>query len=231
MSLQELPAISDLRIDNSPQKQISDLPDELLINVLSMVPQEYRSKIRQVSRKWKEISSDLGYHLDPLFMDCDNDFLPCYSARIPIRLNPTLTDTYGGMVKRFLHVKVNPRGFSDVILLQRRSEFITSPPVRVVSLLVEVHDTATHDPQAMYHSFSATLRTATPLSKLPTGVRIDDVLEGLSKMVAGVRPHETLVYGYIEFIYPTIKCSETAVPVLQAKGQSGFEIRQTISWR
>jgi hypothetical protein len=54
---------SDLPLDmsNGSTKQTSDLPDELLINVLSHVPSEYRMDIRQVSQKWNEIISDIGY--------------------------------------------------------------------------------------------------------------------------------------------------------------------------
>lgn len=43
-------------------KSINDLPEELLIHVLSMVSPEHRCRIRRVSRKWYT----LGYHIEPL---------------------------------------------------------------------------------------------------------------------------------------------------------------------
>lgn len=43
-------------------KTINDLPDELLVHVLSMVSPEHRCLIRRVSRRWYT----LEYHIEPL---------------------------------------------------------------------------------------------------------------------------------------------------------------------
>jgi len=48
-------------VDPKP-KSINDLPEELLVDVISMVSPEHRCLIRRVSRKWYT----LGYHIEPL---------------------------------------------------------------------------------------------------------------------------------------------------------------------
>ena len=52
-----------------PAFRLNDLPDELLIQVLREVPVECRVSLRTVSRKWHNIILDLGYHIEPKFVD------------------------------------------------------------------------------------------------------------------------------------------------------------------
>lgn len=49
--------------------RLSDLPDELLIHIIRQVPVESRVNIRRVSQKWHSIILDIGYHVEPLFVD------------------------------------------------------------------------------------------------------------------------------------------------------------------
>lgn len=79
---------SDLKASTETHtpKGIEDMPDELLLEILSQVSLEQRFDIRRVSQKWNRIVSHIGYHMDPLFLDDRND-TPFYSSDIPIRLN------------------------------------------------------------------------------------------------------------------------------------------------
>jgi hypothetical protein len=85
--------INGLPLDMSIQnpKQISDLPDELLTDILSRVPSEQRMGIRLVNQKWNDIICDIGYHIDPLFI-CEESGLPYYSSTTPLRFNPVLSE-------------------------------------------------------------------------------------------------------------------------------------------
>jgi hypothetical protein len=75
---------------NKSPKQIGDLPDELLINILSHVPSGHRMEIRPVSQKWNDIICDIRYHIDPVFI-CEESGLPYYSSTTPIRFNSVLS--------------------------------------------------------------------------------------------------------------------------------------------
>jgi hypothetical protein len=61
--------------------QLTDLPDELLVRVFKMMPPEHRAKLRGVSQKFNAIICDVGYHLEPLFVDDKpGEYWPYYSA-------------------------------------------------------------------------------------------------------------------------------------------------------
>jgi hypothetical protein len=185
MSLQDLPAISDLSIDGSPQRQISDLPDELLINIFSHLPAEHRMVIRSVSQKWNNIISDVGYHLEPLFVATDG--MPHYSAKTPIRVNPAFIAINVMNVElgaRYTEVLLSRRELSDTELLQRRSEFVTSPLTSMIGLMDIIQHVFPDGDSADLEAVSAVLKTATPVSKRSEGVRVGELLDLLDKAPA-----------------------------------------------
>lgn len=69
--------------------RLSDLPDELYVHILRQVPVESRVRIRTVSREWYNIIPDLGYHIDPDFMD-GWYLAPHYSSAMQIKMNPAI---------------------------------------------------------------------------------------------------------------------------------------------
>lgn len=155
-------------------KNLCDLPDELLLQVLSAVPVECRVGIRTVSKKWHGIVLDLGYHIEPDFMVSG---YPHYAFEIPMKLNPAICDF---TKKPFDLTRPVQRGLIDqrdlTELLSRRSEFITSPPVSMLSVTW-----CDRSYRLQHKSIPMVLRTATSGWKRSEGIRIGDLLDILEK--------------------------------------------------
>lgn len=163
---------------NPKPKSINDLPGELLVHVLSMVSPEYRCLIRRVLRKWYTF----GYHVEPIVVretfttKRQEISMPQYQYLIKLQHNPIFFSNSG-----LLEIKLKFRKCRTE-LLQRRSEFLTSPPISVISIY--------YPPDKI----GATLRTAAPSMSRSDGIRLGDLLDTLDKMLpdpagSGLRRH------------------------------------------
>lgn len=171
--------------------KLNDLPDELLICVLRQVPIERRVSIRTVSRKWYSIILDIGYHVDPLFMD-DKLEAPHFSKDLPMKLNPAITWNPLRLSGPEGEYKMHT-GFIDKPrckdLLPRRSEFITSPPISVAHVHLTCYDLkkgqrSERGERIPFISSQMVLRTAMPSQNRSEGIRIGDLLDIYEKMRA-----------------------------------------------
>jgi hypothetical protein len=158
---------------NPKPTSMDKLPEELLVHISSLVSPEHRCLIRRVSRKWY----NLGYHVEPVLV---SDTFPLERGMVPFCRLEMSTPYYRHLVK----IKVNPLFHSHFNLatmklktmesrrdlLQRRSEFLTSPPISMLSI--------------RYHpdKSDAMIRTAAPSVERSDGIRIGDLVEILDKM-------------------------------------------------
>jgi hypothetical protein len=210
---------------NKSPKQIGDLPDELLINILSHVPSGHRMEIRPVSQKWNDIICDIRYHIDPVFI-CEESGLPYYSSTTPIRFNSVLS-TDRKCDKGESQTPWPQLVCSDTFdkkkqakLLQSRAEFITSPPISVLKLHVVAH---TED-----HLVSMTLRAATPVSKRPQGLRVGDLIDYFDMLGAYAQNMGWDWYGSASYRdWANFRQWPQSWEVVdEAKGKLGFEVRR-----
>lgn len=160
---------------------LNGLPNALLIEILRQVPIEDRVGIRTVSQKWYNVILDLGYYIDPDFIE-GRDF-PHYPARIDIKANPAVV----ACNKRYSHMfaplhsgRIFERSLRQ--LRRRRSEFITSPPI---SMIYVMYDNNTQPP--FDRTVHMALRTATLAAKRSEGLRIGDLLDIFEKVRAPAR--------------------------------------------
>jgi hypothetical protein len=152
---------------------INNLPEDLLVHILSMVSPEHRCLIRRVSWKWYT----LGYHVEPVLVSdtfplergmvlfCRLEMsTPYYRHLVKIKVNP-LFDSHFNLATMKLKTMESRRD-----LLQRRSEFLTSPPISMLSI--------------KYHpdKGGAIPRTAAPSVERSDGIRVGDLVEILDKM-------------------------------------------------
>lgn len=160
-------------------KNLCDLPDELLVQVLSQVPVEARVGLRTISKKWHNIILDLGYHIEPNFLD---DFWGAhYSSNYHVKLNPFIDDFADGARCNELSIhtgRLDKWNFQK--LLERPSELITSPPVSMIDMRFRDRGGWSNQGDFVFMS----LRTATPACKRSEGIRISDLLDILEKMGA-----------------------------------------------
>lgn len=215
-----LPGNTD-NASSATAKQINDLPDELLVEVLSMMPPEDRYKIRRVSQKWNSILCDLGYHLDPHFIDEYNDH-PNYPADVPIKVNPIFSDFTASFNDLWTYIDCHALTDAKAAqLLERRSEFATAPPISTMHLRVD-ESGGTGSPGRV----RAILRTATKVSKRPEGIRVGDLLDTFSKLCAGAGI-EGRVDGKSAWYGTSTYHSKYHWSVIQpAVGKSGIEVRK-----
>lgn len=172
-------------------KSINDLPEELLIHVLSMASPEHRCRICRVSRKWYT----LGYHIEPLlvrnFFSAGGNVVysygrleistPYYHHSIKIKVNPLFYHHFSLSAMEF---KITG---SRRELLLRRQEFLTSPPISVVSI--------NYRPD----NIGAMLRTAAPSMERPDGIRVGYLVGILDRMLPRPTIIDTLHYPYHAF--------------------------------
>lgn len=183
--------------------RLNDLPDELLIHVLRQVPIERRVSIRTVSRKWYSVILDIGFHVNPLFVD-DSYQAPHYSKGLHLKLNPaiewnlcrrsTLEHEYE-LTQGWIH---RPR-YKE--LLPRRAEFITSPPISAAHVDISLYMLSAQQRRIWMRSLTMVVRTAMPSWYRSEGIRIGDLLDIYEKMrasskVDGTRTR-TGVFSYI----------------------------------
>lgn len=164
---------------------INDLPDELLIHVLRQVPVENRVSIRAVSRKWYSIILDIGYHVEPLLIG-ENYKVPIYSDQPAIKVNHALPWMLLRMPKEdgdsleennALHYTIRTKELNHAVLFQRRSEFITSPPVSMAQVnLYDPRPRLRKGRQAPLIKVNERLTTTGPSSSRGEGIRIRDIL-------------------------------------------------------
>lgn len=178
--------------------RLSDLPDELLIHIIRQVPVETRANIRRVSRKWHNIILDIGYHIEPLFVD-DKYEVPLYSDDPYIKGNralpwmlvhmPESEDTLA--TNNALHHTVVHQEVDFAALSQRRSEFITSPPISMARVNFRVpRPVSRKSRQASPITVNEMLQTAGPTSNRREGIRIGDILDLFDKARAMNPAHD-----------------------------------------
>jgi hypothetical protein len=184
------PAIDSTRTGNTdialspPRSNIIDtLPNELLLTILGLAPLQDRTKVRRVSKKWSSFIYDVGYHLEPLFID-ESSCIPFYSDDVPIRVH-----THASMWNSMDFYHLQKRMDQDIpyaeltqvtysaVLRWKRSEFLTSPPISTLALQI------TAPPGSPRQPMHAMIRTVTPAVK-GEGIRIGDLLDMLEKMRA-----------------------------------------------
>lgn len=116
--------------------------NELLHQILSHIPIEDFFRIRRVSKTWNKVASDIGYHLDPVRVcdEADSRYpsLPMYACEVPITFNPVFyvgpSPSDDGSPK-FYYLYLMYDGYFDLDLA-RSNEFLTNPPVTLVSLSI-----------------------------------------------------------------------------------------------
>jgi hypothetical protein len=175
--------IDTLSAPSSPSP-ISTLPDELMLAILVMLPVQDRANLRTVSRRWQDLISDLGYHLEPLYLGYGE--ILYYTDDIWTQLHPCLNwgrnrDQSKPSIARGAppFVKVVAMVDQDE-LLRKRSEFATRPPISVL----ELRGCELQGPIRERRTRHAVLRTVTPSSKRPEGIRIGDLVDSYAKMKA-----------------------------------------------
>jgi hypothetical protein len=224
MPTQSLPAIDKLGMSDPAPKEIADLPDELLTSVLSMVPPEHRIGIRRVPQKWNGIISDIGYHLEPLFVN-GRDGKPWYPARVPIQVHPILDSRrvaikmYKGACPNYLF---DSDELSNANARRRRLDYLTSPPISVVMLQSYQNS---HD-GSFIEDIHVILRTASSVSKRPEGIRVGDFLDALDKLHESGKDIGKVTEDAMAF---SICFDEKQWEIAeQAVGSSGIEVRTQV---
>jgi hypothetical protein len=68
--------------------------NELLHQILSDVPAEYRHRLRRVSKSWNSVLLKIGWHINPtaLYSESLAEFSPIYVTEKGIHINPVLSD-------------------------------------------------------------------------------------------------------------------------------------------
>lgn len=172
MSISNTDSLATIHSDSA--KNLCDLPDELLVQVLSAIPVECRVGIRTVSKKWHIIVLDLGYHIEPDFMVGG---YPHYAFGIPMKLNPAICDFTkmpSDLTRPVQRGLIDQRDLTG--LLSRRSEFITSPPVSMLTVTW-----CDRGRRLQHRDIPMVLRTATSGWRRSEGIRIGDLLDILEK--------------------------------------------------
>lgn len=166
----------DAHISSETQspKDINALPDELLMQILLEVPEKQRVSIRGVSKKWMGTIRDVGYHLEPLFVR-DTDSLPYYTTKAGIRYNPAIMSMDSLTIDNVFPAGGKP--FTRNKLLSKRSEFITSPPISMVSVIIWKSEISSD-------IVPMVVRTATPASKGSEGIRLGDLIDVIESVQA-----------------------------------------------
>lgn len=235
MSLSTSDSVSVSKSDNAsdflPAKNINDLPDEILFEVVSLVPTQCRSRIRRVSQKWNTIISEIGYHVEPLFMSHQViKCVPYYPADVGVRQNPAV----GGRLGKYTCLAFFPhkrlqRVANRHVSLGIRSEFITNPPISVVNLTWQDWKTEISQDgpwERLLHSTELVLRTAIPTIKHPEGSRISDLLDVFDMIVS--HPLEGATARHVTAWYATCE-DESAYGIVQpATGKNGIETRKKV---
>lgn len=195
-------------------KNLCDLPDELLLQILSAVPLKDRVCIRSVSKKWHSIILDLGYHLEPDFISWPDT--PYYPCGVQIRPNPIIDNLTNLQQIRQGFYRWGRMNERDVISLQkRRSEFITSPPISMVRLVWSDNLTVV----------LMTLRTATPAWKRTEGIRIEDLLDLFEKLSTSTSDPSAYWLG-ISFASAREADYRDHMVTQKAVGGAGIELRK-----
>lgn len=215
-------------------KNLCDLPDELLLQILSTVPLKDRVYIRSVSKKWHSIVLDLGYHLEPDFISWpDTPYypwgMPTCQSEFPIRFNPSLHILTG-----LYQIREKKEGFypfseidewDAISLRKRRSEFITSPPISMVKLFWSSEGSWMNEKAALM-----ILRTATPAWKNSEGVRIGDLLDIFEKLMSSTTQNRLAYSLGISFAY-AFKDEYSHYTITQkAVGDAGIELLEFNNW-
>jgi hypothetical protein len=154
--------------------------NELLHQILSDIPAEYRYPSRRVSKSWNSVLLSIGCGLNPtaLYSGSLANFSPIYVTAKGIRVNPILEDA---RVPFFFWDKGRRLGWPQYItfagdyrtpqgcvaLSQHLDEFITWPPITMLSLVGNASD---RHPEA-----SVVLR-------VKGGIRVGNLLEVLRKL-------------------------------------------------
>lgn len=175
----------DISSGTQKSKDIHTLPDELLVQILFEIPVEHRVDVRRVSQKWKSIISDLGFHIEPLFMLPDLCHIPIYPAQTKFKKNQAILSFCQSAVQANDEICGRPQTVGSELtraeLSTKRSEFITCPPIGTVSISSRQKGTS-----ICLSSCDAVLRTATPALTRSEGIRIGDLLDVIDNMKASV---------------------------------------------
>lgn len=219
-------SITNLHETNEPPEevapestQLNTLPDEVLVQVLSEVPKEHRVGIRTVSQKWKNIISDLGYHIKPLFVTNGEYCLPYYPKEIPIHLNPIISAFCESAATRFTSCALGRDGpFTSSDVQARRSEFISSPPITAICIGIwkaEEQRTAT--------GVSITVVDTPALMRSDQGIRVGDLMDVVDAVEASV-PDEIPIEQRSAW-FGSVMGHGNFELVEEAKGKGGIEVR------
>lgn len=158
---------------------LSNLPDELLVNILCQVPVECRVRIRTVSQKWDRIIIDLGFHVEPISLPSESHCYLQYPRKLRIKLNPAIsslckTGDHGASSSSLSeHISNSTRDK----LLTKRSEFISSPPISMVGITIWGPESRNRFSQAGIHS---QMRTTF------YGIRVGDLIDVMNDMEAAL---------------------------------------------
>jgi hypothetical protein len=107
-----------------------------------------------------------------------------YPANTLIQVNPAFIAVRAINVELgalYTGVSLSRRELSNTELLQRRPEFVTSPPTSMIGLTDIIQHFFPDGDSADFVTVSAVWRTATPVSKRPEGVRVGELLDLLNK--------------------------------------------------
>lgn len=202
--------------------QLAALPDELLVHVLSKVPKEHRVGIRTVSQKWKNIISDLGYHIKPLFVTNGDHCLPYYPEEIQIHMNPVTSSFCYGLhdaATRFASCPLAHVGpFTSSDAQAKRSEFITSPPITTICISIW-----SFVEQRTATGVSITVISTPALMRSDQGIRVGDLVDVIDAVEASVPDEIPIEQRYAWFA--TVMGYGNFELVEEAKGKGGVEVR------
>ena len=157
---------------------IDTLPNELLLAILGKLPLKERAKVRTVSKRWNNLVMDLGFHLEPLFVD-DKLGVPFYSSDPPIRRNIwAVSLDYLRRMELADELQIPSASLTQMEgcppMYFKRSQFLTHPPISTLALqVVGPLDSGRRPMHAMLRA-----------TKGSGGIRLGDILDVFDKMRA-----------------------------------------------
>jgi hypothetical protein len=161
--------------------------------------------------------------------------MPYYSTKTPIKVNTIFNTNLGPRSRQFttgvprVKIETDNRLLRNTRVGEKRSEFITSPPISVIKLKVFVYTPPMrppYPPGSLQYVCSATLRTATPLSKRPEGIRVGDLLDCLEKVAAYARKKGWVWHGLAQSKDLSSSLTRRWKVVQLGKVKNGIDVRK-----